>query len=115
MNKSLLTAVYDSKAQVFSKAPISMRNRGEALRMWMDAVNDPASPFSKHPEDYTLFVIAEYDEFSGEIWPLKAHESLGTALEMLRDADGEDRGAFPGGQPVLKKKAEVSEPGKNVC
>lgn len=76
-------SVFDSKVGAFMH-PFFMRSRGEALRGWIDAVNDPQTQFNKHPEDFSLMELGEYDErtgkFANEITPV----SLGVGVEFIR-------------------------------
>lgn len=74
---------FDSKAEVYGK-PVLFRSKGEALRMWQDVANDKQTAIGQHPEDYTLFEIAEFDENKGNIIPKKAHESIGCAIDFVR-------------------------------
>lgn len=78
--KSKVYTVYDSKTEAYLK-PFFMRTKGEAIRAFQDTVNDESSQFWKHPEDYTLFEIGEYDELSARMMPNEALIPLGTALE----------------------------------
>jgi len=79
--KLKLFTVYDSKIGAFAQ-PFFMQSKGQALRSWMDVVNDKSTQFCKHPEDFTLFEIAEYDDSNGKFENLPAPISLGTALEV---------------------------------
>lgn len=73
-------ALFDSKAGYF-KDPITVHSKGEALRSFSDAANNPESDLHKHPEDYSLHHVGHFDTSSGMVKPLTAPESLGTALE----------------------------------
>lgn len=74
-------SVYDSKVEAYLQ-PFFSPSNGAALRAFTDIVNDPNSQFSKHPEDYTLFVIGEYNDETAKISSLSALQSLGLALEF---------------------------------
>ena len=74
-------AVYDQKAEAYLR-PFFTKTRGQAIRGFVDAVNDPNHEFNKHPDDYTLFYLGEFDETKGELSPATA-ESLGNALIFL--------------------------------
>ena len=76
-------AVYDAKAEIFTQ-PIFTIAIGEGVRSFEDEVNNPQSPFSKHPEDYTLFHLGTYDETSAKFDLLTAPVSLGGALSLKR-------------------------------
>lgn len=80
--KQFLYAVYDSAAEAFN-APISVISKGAAVRSFSDAVADPKTDFSKHPESYTLFAIGEWYPLSGEIITFKAPERVISALECV--------------------------------
>jgi len=72
--------VYDSKAEAYLP-PFFMRSTGEAIRSWTQAINDQNSTFSKHPADFTLFMVGEFDDNACAINVLKAIENLGCAIE----------------------------------
>lgn len=79
----LMFSVFDSKAKVFSK-PFFMRTLGEASRMFADAVNAPAkdNPWAAHPEDYTLFHLADFSDDDGAIFPLSAKTALANGIAV---------------------------------
>lgn len=80
----VMGSVYDSKVKVWSQ-PHLFVNRGAMLRAWEEAANDPQSPFSKHPADFTMFVVGEWNDETGQAVMFHAQESLGTALQFKRD------------------------------
>lgn len=45
--------------------PFFCRSKGEALRSFADAVNEPKHQFSQHSLDYSLYEMGEYDDASG--------------------------------------------------
>lgn len=79
--------VYDSKVEAYLQ-PFYVRSKGEAIRAFTETVNDPQSLVGKHPADYTLFEIGEFDDQTAKIKSLAANISLGTAIEFLRSPDG---------------------------
>jgi len=78
-------AVFDNAVKRYAR-PFNMTTTAEALRGWMDVVNDPKTEFYKHPEDYVLFQIAEYDEEHGRYENLHVPEALGSALKYRNDS-----------------------------
>lgn len=62
--KTKVFAVYDSKVGEYM-TPFHLRTAGEALRAWHDTVNDSKTQFNKHPEDFVLFELAEFDQEKG--------------------------------------------------
>ena len=78
--KQLVFSVYDSKAEMFNQ-PMFMKALGQALRAFGDEANRPESEIYKHPDDYTLFLIGEFDMESGLLTPLTTPKSYGLARE----------------------------------
>lgn len=77
-------AVYDSKVGVYEQ-PFLMRTKGEAIRSWVDVVNDEKTKFNKHPEDFTLMELGEYDDEKGQFINLATGPvAIGVALEFLK-------------------------------
>lgn len=62
-------SVYDSKVSIFGQ-PFFDQYEQSAIRNFSDAVNDSSNPnnmWNKHPEDYSLFQIGEFDNENGKI------------------------------------------------
>lgn len=81
--KLFVFSIFDSKAEAFN-TPIFLPAKGQATRTFEDQVNDESSPFNKHPGDYTLFLIGEFDTDTGLLTPLSTPTSLGLAAEYLK-------------------------------
>lgn len=86
-------SIYDNKADAFN-TPFFMAARGQAVRAFTDLVNDGQSAISKHPEDYKLCVLGEFNVVTAEFMP-SGVVSLGfgtdfverkSALREIRDA-----------------------------
>lgn len=77
-------SIYDSKAEAFLQ-PFYMQSKGAAIRSFADAVSDEKTMFFKHPSDYTLFELGEFDDsnasFNLHISPI----SLGLAVEFKKE------------------------------
>jgi len=73
--------VYDSKAEAFL-APFFLKARGQAIRSFTDTCNDPEHAFYKHPSDYTLFALGEYDDAQAAFEIYEAPVGLGVAIEF---------------------------------
>lgn len=58
-------SVYDEKAEIFMQ-PVYFNTLGEAIRAITDCILDPNHQFAKHTSDFTLFLIDEFDDVSGE-------------------------------------------------
>lgn len=79
--KLQLVSVYDAKAEVYSP-PIAVPTLGMAERSFADEVNNPQSQYNKHPEDYTLFHLGEYDDATGVVTNRDTPFSLGVAVTL---------------------------------
>lgn len=53
--------VHDTKAEVY-RTPFFMKTRGEAIRAFKDLANDKNTAIAKHPGDYRLCHIGEFDD-----------------------------------------------------
>lgn len=73
-----LFAVFDSKARCFT-APFSALNTDVGRRVFKTAVNHPDTQMNRHPEDFTLFELAEWDDEFGTIAPYQHQVNLGLA------------------------------------
>ncbi len=83
--KQLIFAVYDSKSEMFNQ-PMFLKAKGEAIRAFSDEANRPDSAIYKHPGDYTLFCIGDYNVDTGLLVPLPTPTSLGLAIEYQERA-----------------------------
>jgi len=73
--------IHDSKAGVYAR-PFFLQSAGVAMRIFGDMANDPNDPVGSHPEDYTLFEIASWDEDTARFTQDGALRSLANAIEL---------------------------------
>lgn len=66
MNKMILVSVRDKKAEAFHP-PYAVPTKAIAIRAFGDAVLKGGSDLSAHPEDFDLFMVAEYDQITGKV------------------------------------------------
>jgi len=76
-------AIRDVKSECF-KAPHFSIAKGAAIRDFGDAVNDPKSFLAQHPEDYQLFLVATFDDRSGEVIPERIPSLLASASDFIK-------------------------------
>lgn len=76
--KLYVFSVYDSAAEAYLR-PYCAESKGLGVRAFSDAVNDEKSPMFHHAADYTLFLVGEFGQGSGELVG-SAPVSLGNAL-----------------------------------
>lgn len=82
MARLLVCSVFDVKVGAYA-APFFVRTRGEAVRSFMDACEDDKLPFRRHPEDYDLYCLGDFDEVSGLLTALAPCERLIRAVEIV--------------------------------
>jgi len=80
--KLIMAAIHDGKSESFGR-PLFFRSYGEAERAFGDVVNDGKSDYARHPEDFTLFEVAAFDDSTGVVVPLAAPRVLATALACV--------------------------------
>ncbi|WNK14149.1 MAG: nonstructural protein [Microvirus sp.] len=81
--KLKIITVYDSAVQAYGR-PIFVRHPGEALRSLSDQVNaTDNNDLCRHAEDYSLFVIGEFDEDTGLLTP-QPPERLARAQDLKK-------------------------------
>jgi len=78
-------SVYDSKVEAYLP-PLYFKSKGEFLRSFAEAANDPKSNIGKYPADYTAFEIGEWDDSNCSFKLHKALISIGTANEFVKVA-----------------------------
>lgn len=84
MNISLFS-VFDSKATIFGNI-FTDQQTASAIRNFSDAVNDSSNSnnlWNKHPEDFSLFKVGEFDNETGTLVPHNP-ESLVTASALKK-------------------------------
>lgn len=77
---------HDKKAQAFigdAAGLVLLKNDVVALRQFADLCKQPDSMFARHPEDYELVSLGEFDSETGVITPWAAPSVLGTAAQVL--------------------------------
>ena len=78
---SKVFAVFDVKADCY-RSLFTMNTKAQAIRAFSDLAHDDTTDVGKHPEDYKLVCIGEFDESLGVIMPSEM-ESLGFAVEWM--------------------------------
>jgi len=64
--KLKLFSVRDHKAEMFQR-PFVAESRGVAQRALYDVVNGKDHEFARHPGDFELFELGEFDQEGGEL------------------------------------------------
>ena len=71
--------VFDQKAKAYLP-PFFLPRPEMALRVFTDCVNDPTHQFGKHPADYTLLQLGDYDDDTREVLTELAEQTGGRAF-----------------------------------
>jgi len=83
--KLKIFSLFDAAASAFS-APFFMQNDGLAIRAFQDNVNaKEENNISLHPEQFTLFKLAEWDDKTGKFELLDTPLSLALGVELIND------------------------------
>jgi hypothetical protein len=61
-----LYAIYDQAMQMYLQ-PFPAHSNAHAIRSFSDHANEAGTPVNKHPEDYSLDYIADFDEQTGNM------------------------------------------------
>lgn len=77
-----LFSVYDEKADYYMK-PFVMDSVAEARRGFGDAVLDPQTAINKHPSDYRLYYIGDYDMKMCKILPLSVNKLVASGSDYI--------------------------------
>lgn len=81
-------SVYDVKAEAYLQ-PFFFVTKGQAVRAFVDSLADVNHAFAQHPDDYTLFLLGEFNDENGEF--VADHQSLGNGLEYIAKVEGPRR------------------------
>lgn len=82
--KEAVVAIWDGAVQAYNR-PFTAPSVGAAIRGFVDEVNreDPANVMCKHPEDFELRHMADWDPESGKFFEPEG----GTARVLVRAKD----------------------------
>lgn len=80
--KQKIYTVYDVKSETYT-APSLNPARGQAIRSFQDAVNDPkGGVLASHPEDFTLFELGDFDIKTGLIELYETKQAVANGLDV---------------------------------
>ena len=68
-----VVSVRDRAVATFGQ-PIFCSAIGQAVRSFGDEIKNTSSPFNKHPEDYDLYYLGEFDDDTGEFINVKPEQ-----------------------------------------
>lgn len=86
-------SVFDRQSAAFDR-PFYTATRGTAVRGFRDAIQDKASPFHAHPDDYDLYYLGTYNDQTA-VFTLEATPelvALGKNLKLLVESSRSEAG-----------------------
>lgn len=83
--KLKIFTIRDDKLETYNQ-PFFVPTIGAAERDFTDHANTPDSPINKHAEDYTLFLLGEYNQADGSIEMEPTPKPLIKGIEVKNDA-----------------------------
>ena len=102
--KQKIFTIYDSKAKAYI-TPFFLHQEGMAIRIFTDCVNDPKHQFGKHPEDYILFHIGEWEDEKAKFQP-NIPIALVTGIELVEQKDQKELN-FTGDEVIYPELSEL--------
>lgn len=79
----LMCAVYDTVSQMYAP-PFYALSKGDAIRSFSNAVNDKnMGDLHKHPKDFLLYFLGEFDDRSGSLSVMDPPERLGLGSDFV--------------------------------
>ena len=90
--KQPMYALFDSKAKAWLP-PFLGRSDEDAKLSFAVLCQDAEHPVGRHPADYTMFRVGDWDTEKGELLPLEVRENLGNGIYFARAArpNGEEK------------------------
>ncbi len=88
-------SIYDQKAKAYM-TPFFMGEVGMATRAFSDMVQSPDHQIAKHPEDYVLYEVGQFDDTEGVLSAYAGPELVITALQCVVAADVSQQPLFEG-------------------
>lgn len=79
-------AIFDSAIGAYN-SPFFMQTDGMAIRAFSDNVNSPDSALSKHPDQFILYRLGDYDDQTGMFTQDQAPKSLGNGAQFFNPKD----------------------------
>lgn len=79
-----VVSVFDRATQAFAR-PVFVRSEREAVRSFTDEVLrvDPANELSKHPGDFELWFLGEFDDATGSFDLAGGSKVIGYGRELV--------------------------------
>jgi len=85
--KMEIVAIHDRAADAFGR-PFFCNALGQAIRSFQDEINRSGenNEMNRHPDDYDLFHLGEYDDNTGALTSLEEPKQIAIGKQMVRPA-----------------------------
>lgn len=81
-----LFAVKDKSMDTFL-SPQAIPHHAQALRQWEEMCNDPSTSFCKHPKEFALYELGEFNVDTGRLTSLEVPHLLSNASDVKRSVE----------------------------
>lgn len=81
-------SIYDTAASAYT-SPFFMHNDGLAIRAFQDNANTAESQINKHPQQFHLYKVAEWDDSNASIKSIEP-ECIAYAHELINPSELEE-------------------------
>lgn len=88
--KHKIFAIHDAAAEAYL-TPFFLHSEGIAIRTFTDCVNDNDHAFGRHPKDYNLMCLGEYDDQTGTITNYQTQKPIGNGLSFVQKSSDVDQ------------------------
>jgi len=86
-------SIYDNKALIYNP-PYFAGTDGAALRSFQEVANDMNTSIGRHPGDYSLWYVGDFDDLHGVLIPVRAaHVADAVSLIQVQPPLGFDQRA----------------------
>lgn len=85
-----LFAIRDTKVGAFMQ-PFFGLTIGQAARSFGDHVQDSNNAVSKHPGDYELYALGEFDDNTGKLTSLEEPQRIAQGSDFIPTGNGQGR------------------------
>lgn len=75
-------SLYDAKALTYSP-PFYASAHGQAVRLVLDLAQDSNTTVGRHPADFTLYCIGQFNDAVGGLLPADTREHIADVLSLL--------------------------------
>ena len=87
-------SLYDSKALTYSP-PFYATAHGQAVRLVMDLASDSNTSVGRHPSDYTLYCVGQFNDALGVMLPAEHRDLISDVLPLVPRRNGDFFAAAP--------------------